>query len=110
MEEKNKNSQYFYLSFAFYGFSIFVLIFSILGAGTFLKHDTTYRLEGIVTFYVIPFQILGLIFTGIGLSKSLSFDNKQNKKLGRFGLIFGLGFLFLFLCMWFFLALMIIGD
>ncbi len=110
MEEKNKNSKYFYFSFALYGISILILIASILGTGTFLEYDTTNRLANIVFIYVVPFQIVGLIFTGIGLSKSLSFDSNRNQKLGRFALIYGLGFLLLFFCMYIFLLWIMIQD
>jgi len=55
--------------------------------------------------YVVPIQILGLILTLIGLSKSLSFDNKKNKIFGRIGLIYGFGFLLLGLWMLVSLAL-----
>lgn len=110
MEEKNKNSKYFYFSFVLYGISFIILLVSIFGAGSFLAHDTTNRLANIVFIYVVPFQILGLILTGIGLSKSLSFDNNKNKKLGRIGLIYGFGFLLLFLSMWVFLLWIMIQD
>ena len=110
MEERNKNSKYFYFSFAFYGISIFVLIVSIIGAFTFLEYDTTNRLTYIVFRFVLPFQLLGLLMTAIGLSKSLSFDTNKNKKLGRFGLMCGCGFLLVFFCFLLFLTWISVQD
>ena len=98
MEGKSKNSKYFYISFALYGISFITLPVCILGAGSSFGYDTTNKVADIVLFYVLPFQILGLIFTGIGASKSLSFNNKKDKKLGRIGLIYGFTCLLLFCC------------
>jgi hypothetical protein len=110
MEERNRNAKYFYISFASYGISFLILLVSIYGVGSFLAFDSTRRLANIVFIYVIPFQLLGLLLTGIGLSKSLTFDNNKNKKLGRIGLIYGFGFFVMFLCMWVFLIWIMIQD
>jgi hypothetical protein len=104
MESRNTGTRYFHLSFIAYAISFFILLVSIFGVNSFLADNTTYKLMKIIFSYIIPVQMIGLILTSVGLMKTLSFDSKRNKILGRVCLFLGLGFLFVFVCILFLLV------